>query len=335
MTVIARMRRSAGVLVMTYGLLVTVGLLASLWIPDTFGPMGLFTTAAHILMALALVGFPLALWAIRPRRAALTLLPAALAFVAVYGVHFIPNRGGELIGAGVPLRVMTFNVLYGQRDFSPEMDVIRAADPDVVAFQELNWSSAAALSEGLADEYPYMVLDPSAENFQDTGFVSRYPIVESRYFDDSFGFQRIVVDVDGTQIAVYNIHHTIPLRLSFPFIDNTTRTSEVTQVLEVIQADSLPVVVMGDFNMSDLNDDYGRYTAHLTDVHRAVGQRMGLTHSGPLVILPFMRTARILRLDYVFVSDPARLRPISLVAWQQSGSSDHLPVVAVIEVMLG
>ena len=109
------------------------------------------------------------------------------------------------------------------------------------------------------------------------------------------------------------------------------RGQEIDSVLEQAAQDTGAVLIMGDFNMTDQNEDYQRITARFGDSFRAVGRGMGFTFPDlstfqslpdywplPVRLFPF------LRLDYVFHN--ASFRPITAHIWPNAGGSDHRPV---------
>ena len=111
------------------------------------------------------------------------------------------------------------------------------------------------------------------------------------------------------------------------------RGQEIDVVLEFATTDTGAVLIMGDFNMTDQNEDYQRITARFRDSFHEVGAGMGFTFPDlssfqslpdywplPIRLFPF------LRLDYIFHN--ASFRPISARVWSTAGGSDHRPVWA-------
>jgi endonuclease/exonuclease/phosphatase family metal-dependent hydrolase len=84
---------------------------------------------------------------------------------------------------------------------------------------------------------------------------------------------------------------------------------------------------MGDFNMSDLNDDYEVIAGLMRDAYRDAGTGIGLTHTLRIRGIDILRW---MRLDYIFTT--GALDPINARVMSVSGGSDHAPVWAQIEV---
>jgi len=74
---------------------------------------------------------------------------------------------------GAPFRVMTFNINGGNERTDRVLAAIRAAQPDIIALQELNPSIAAALERDLKNDYPYQFLDPQW-GVTGMGIISRF-----------------------------------------------------------------------------------------------------------------------------------------------------------------
>lgn len=318
--------------VVAYGVLVVIFTGLAWLIPDSWSVIALYATGAHLMLLSTLLLLPIALWVNRPRRSAFALTPAIALFFAFYGGQFIPSQ--PIASADeASLRVMTYNILFRDGDYQSSIDVILAADADIVAVQELDPTGAQILREALSTEYPYVAMDGNPNGFIGVGFLSRFPILESAYLLDTFGNQRVVIDVAGTPVVFYNMHASVPrgwVNNALGF-DVSQRTSDVNRLLERVSQETERVIVLGDFNMTDMSDNYQAVTSVLVDTYRQVGWGMGWTHAGPLVARRSLFNLRILRIDYVFIK-PEGLRPLDAMVWHDSGGSDHLPVLATIEL---
>ena len=95
-----------------------------------------------------------------------------------------------------------------------------------------------------------------------------------------------------------------------------------------LAANQSPIIVAGDFNMSDASLIYDEVAAQLQDAWRGAGVGAGRTWPVaeaiglPRVIQP------LLRIDYIWHS--ADLRPTAATVGEAIGS-DHLPVMVVFE----
>jgi endonuclease/exonuclease/phosphatase family metal-dependent hydrolase len=116
------------------------------------------------------------------------------------------------------------------------------------------------------------------------------------------------------------------------------RGAEIDIVLEQAAKDSGAILIIGDFNMTDQNEDYQRITARFGDAFHAVGNGMGFTFPDlssfqslpnywplPIRLFPF------LRLDYIFHN--AAFRPIAARVWPTAGGSDHRSIWAELALL--
>ena len=101
---------------------------------------------------------------------------------------------------------------------------------------------------------------------------------------------RVGVDAPGSPFVLYVVHALNPLR-DTSFGDQRRFTDDL---LAAIESESRPVVVAGDFNMSDRVVSYRAMDAALTDAMR-VGEAGRTTYAEGLW------TAVLLRIDHIFV----------------------------------
>ena len=255
----------------------------------------------------------------------LVAVPTAL-FLFTYGHLYLPRW--PVRAAGPTFTVMTHNVLYLNSDADGVAAAIEAHAPDFFGLRELEPPMAEALASQFADRYPYYKLEPGC------GFFSRYPILQYEAFRLSRGegswVQHCVVDIDGYQVNVLSVHPRSPPLLGFhPFglplgiptgFANQGRDADVRDLLSRLEQVDRPLVVIGDFNLTDQQSLYAPLTRHLRDAHRESGWGTGFTFTRfPRFGIPTWR------IDYVFHS--ADLVALS-TAVGDCGGSDHRPVIA-------
>lgn len=297
-----------------YGALMAIGLLLHVTIGERFRPMMLFNSVLPAAMFPALALLPLLLLT-RRWRAAVLQTPALVGFVLMYGYVFVPQTV-PAAAAGLEISVLTYNISLKNRDFEAVAQLIRDADADVVALQEVNRAGYFYLYDDLADLYPYRAFHPdSAPPGQ--AVLSRYPILEDNYWQVERAHQRVVLDVDGQQLAFYNVHpvHFSLNRRSLFNFDGQER--EVDDIIDRVTHEEGALILVGDFNTTDQTDMYKRFSVHYGDAFRTVGSGFGLT---------FPSWMPLARLDYVFYN--AAFIPLEARVWETTGGSDHHPVFA-------
>lgn len=315
-----------------YGLNLTLFLVLRLLVGEQWTVIGIFNSFLHLMLMPPLALLPVCLL-LRRWRLALTQLPAVLVFLLSYGVLFLPNA--VMAARDAPIfSVLTYNLHYEKRLLEPMITLIREADADVVALQELSRIAAERFAEEFGDLYPYRAFHIS--NVSSTwgqGILSRYPILTDEYWRINLGHQRAEILVHDVPITVYNTHpaHLFML-IEGSGIDAESRDEEIAVVLDRAAQDVGPVIILGDFNMSDQSEDYQRITARYTDTYRAVGWGLGFTFpdfSHTNAVPSELRTQSLpvqplVRLDYIFHNET--LQALEAHVWPSSGGSDHRPV---------
>jgi len=338
-----------GVLVFSLFVLIDRTNMAVVEILKTGFWVGLWTVIPVLLLTLILH-----FW----RISALLTLPT-LMLGAYYVPILLPDSIAPPATDARKVIVMTYNLLAGA-DKADVMDetvqIMIDSDADIIAMQELTRRAIEVfeVSEDLLALYPYHYFHPEQGNPRNAasgqGIFSKYPIVEDNFwiYDEdiipilviapgyvrrvSHGHQRSVIDVNGQLIVIYNTHPFPPFQwlggITFEYFDEedySHRTS-IQDMVERAHSETLPTVLLGDFNMSEQFTEYGWVTDHFTDSFRESGQGMGFTYpAGGFGLLP-----ELIRLDYIFHNHA--LRSIDTRVLDSDSPSDHLPVIATLLV---
>ena len=283
------------------------------------------------LFAPLLLLVPLGFW-VRSRRYLFSVGVLTLLFVVSYGGLFLPHPPVSADPTGTPLRVMTFNHLYSNRDLEDIKAAILRGDADVVALQELTPEIAAGLRRDLRGRYPYMDLRPASEatRTDGIGLLSRLPFADARY-DEAYGGQRVTVRVGQQEVALINLHLNLPFgeRASDRFLAYSAQRREPQfRALErAVTEYPGPFLVVGDFNLSDREPGYGRLERLMTDVYRRTRTGFGFTYPA-LGTFRGLPVPPLVRLDYVWVRG---LEPVTASRDCRTGS-DHCLVVADVKL---
>ena len=103
------------------------------------------------------------------------------------------------------------------------------------------------------------------------------------------------------------------------------RRDDIHRLVDVLEQVAGPMLVVGDFNMTEYSPDYHLIRARLVDAYRAVGWGFGHTYPSFLSFpKPLPAPWPVVRLDYVWLS--RQLEPISARLGRSDGS-DHHPVI--------
>jgi endonuclease/exonuclease/phosphatase (EEP) superfamily protein YafD len=224
-----------------------------------FGAAMLSTRMRYALVSLSLVVFTIAV-VVSPRLARSTAPPVDV------------------------LRLVAANTYGGNLEPHAAARSMTATDPDVVVAVETNRRVVAGLREAL----------PGVRwtNRGTLHVFARWPMGEPRPVPavPSSDAMRVEVDRPGSPFVVYAIHLANPLHdVSFD-----EHAAIVERLLRAAQAESLPVVIAGDFNMTDRSSSYRLLDGALRDAMRT--DLAGNTYEQSLWVL------LQLRIDHVFVS---------------------------------
>ena len=258
-------------------------------------------------------------------RFSLVLAPAILMLVASYGLLLVPGHA-HAAASGQPLTLLTYN-LHGNwqpQGPAPVVGLIKQANADIVTVQELSPNVA----QDLEPLYPYHALHTNKDSLVvGQGVLSRYPIVEDDYWVMGLGMQRVVLDVNGTRVTVYNVHLRNPFvsGINGSRVDVSLREWALDDLLRRTANEKGPLILAGDYNMTDQTNSYKRVNALYRDTFREVGSWLGLTYPADRGVVP-----PLARIDYVFHDDS--VQSITAHVWPTSGGSDHRPVWAQLSI---
>lgn len=262
-----------------------------------------------------------------------TLLLAAfggllLAWAWLWGGLFVPRIHAV---EGPRLRVLTYNALGYNFDTQDTLRVVRDSNADVVALQELNLETAAALTRELGDRYPYRWLEPR-NGVEGGGFLSKYAFERSAdQIGGSWVGRPMAIDIEfsGRQVTLVRFHaHAGPSYVAL-------RETQARSLASYARRRPGPLVLLGDLNATDSNVAHALIAEQLRDAWREAGFGFGHTFPGrPTrseggsrpIILGVAVPLWLVRIDYVFhspdwVTQSAQVTPAA-------GRSDHRGVVA-------
>ena len=270
-----------------------------------------------------LVLLPIALL-IRARQA----LIISLIFVLLALFFFGPDWRAQEAAAdnAAQLRVLSFNALFKNESYEAVEALIREHQPDLIAIQELSPEMAHQLKVRLGEEYPHQLLYPRSDP-RGIGIWSRHPLTEgpSRNIDwwDNW-VHSAIVHVEGQAIQLFNVHlypfhgssrHLMAQRLGRQHL-------QAQQLRDLVSEVDIPVLVVGDFNMSPTNESYTILNELLDDAWRQVAIGPGFTYPAPGSVIPW--TPAFLRIDYFWIR--GAIAPLDIQVLNQAGS-DHLPLL--------
>lgn len=304
---------------------------------DQFWWLALVHNGAPFLFLPLIVLLPLAAW-LRARRLVGVLLVGAVVGAVWLVPRWVPSNlfGAEPAPFGTPFQMIALNVFPYNERLDDAIDWLLVQSADVAAVQEIHPDELDRFVARMSEEYEYIDTHAIPAGSRQA-VMSHYPIVDiEEIVLEGMPLKRVLIDIDGQQVALYNVHLLMPHRetphVSIPGVpdlllkyDETRRNAQIRGLLAAAADDPLPVILAGDFNMSAYSPIYDEIAARYTDAYRHVGWALGATWPGgaseelPDVLPP------LLRLDYIFTSP--EIEPRSAAIGARVGS-DHLPLVA-------
>lgn len=241
------------------------------------------------------------------------------------------------------LRVMTYNIQYGQKGLDSVIDVIRAEKPDIVGLQEVDvhWSErsnfvdqAALIARGTAMNYRFARIYqlPNADSSKPprefgVALLSKYPIISytnrvitrlSSQQDNPApqplpGFLEATVDMNGKRVKVFNVH--LDYRR-----DPAVRAQQVADMLRYVGDVSAPALMVGDMNAKPSAPELQPLFQRFRDTWM-YAEDSGWT-------MPSKKPAE--KIDYVLASNHFR----AIKSWvPRVYASDHFPVVVDLSLL--
>jgi len=254
----------------------------------------------------------------------LALLPATVYIIFVNLPLFMPKNLPQT-PSGFKLKVMSFNVWSHNNDMASIAEVISKAAPDILLIQELSKKKQHKIVDLINGIYKSDEGGFVYDSKTLLGTYSRYPITLLPIKTES-SVQKAVIETTSGPVTIYNVHF---LRTVLRDSHNWKKLhDEVTGlVLSEIANISGPVILGGDFNMTDQTQTYREISKTLKNAHREAGFGFGFTFpSSSRKIKGWMTLPPIVRIDHLFYN--RNFYCSSAQTLDKSGGSDHLPVVS-------
>jgi endonuclease/exonuclease/phosphatase (EEP) superfamily protein YafD len=297
-------------------LVLLLGGLAFATICALLAPVGWpFELFAHFRAQYAGAATLIVLGLVAVRRPGVALLAAALAlFHAVPLLQFAQPGQPVSTCSGPGFTVATVNLHYRNRDWQAVLDWLAREAPDLVVVQELTPEWAAELSRAAGYDHHRFL---TREDAYGIGILSRWPFDRIESVDlaeDGLPSFSGVAVIDGRPVGFLGLHARWPLTPRLL----QARDDALRRSVSVVRSQSLPTVVLGDFNLTPFSPAFARFEAQ-----SGLRDAMGGWRWRPTWMVGFWPLA--LGIDHVLV--PTSLC-VERAAVGPSIGSDHRPVIA-------
>ena len=234
------------------------------------------------------------------------------------------------------LKLLTYNIHSGigkdgRSDLGRIRTILAEERADIAALQEIERTphadQAHELTVGLPGTATFCATRASGEGSFGLALLSPFRVLRCEKYDLSYGGAhesrfclRTDLEVEsGAVLHVFNCHLGLTMRER-----RFQRDRLLSDAILLNQDLHHPVVLMGDFNDTPFSVIHSRLRRHFQDAYRATGRRWGPTFRAGVIPI---------RLDYIYVSRGIRVLDCSVRRDGLAGvASDHLPVIATVEV---
>ena len=281
------------------------------WFPDLFSH---FQVQYLLLASVALVWFSVRrMW----RAAAVGIV---LIICTTFRISPLWLDSGSRSDTTANLRLMSANVLVGNREYDRVLQLVRMEKPDVVVFQEVSPEWATELSQ-LSDEYPFAKTVPRKDAFGMSVY-SRHPMkrLEVRLVDQ-VPWLELEIEVEGQTTRILGAHTLPPVFHKYWSVRNR-QLDYVVRTANRAAEDGVPLVVMGDLNCTP-------WSPHLRDTISRSGLTSARLGFGLKTSWPVAKPALWIPIDHILMSPEVRVREFRAL---EDVGSDHRPIIADVHI---
>lgn len=247
---------------------------------------------------------------------------AAIASILVNGYFVLPYITPKVSTAHAAnqtiVRLMTSNVLYGNRNPDQLIQSVNAIDPDILIVQEMSGYNQEQM-EPLWEIYPYVSDQPNGGT-QEIIIFSKLNLLSIEHFTEDTLWRsqtQVTVNIDGQVTTIVGLHPKAPMSKN----RYQRRNGELERTAARVSEIKTPLVVAGDLNITPWTPIFKRFLkqANLSDGRMRTGLHMTWAPDG----LP-----RVIPIDHMLYR---RANVHSFITGPDTGS-DHLPVVVEFSV---
>jgi endonuclease/exonuclease/phosphatase (EEP) superfamily protein YafD len=285
------------------------------WAFDLFSHFRLqYVLAALVLGIVAL--------SVRAYGSAAVLAAVALVHGAVLKDLWLGGTASAAPG-GVPLRLVSANVLAHNRTPEKVLEFVRAADPDLVLLVDIRGRDWREVLGQLRELYPHHAQQAWRARAR-VVLLSRWPIVFEQVREAPRSSRPYLVAklaVEGRTLDVVGVHPSSPSP-SQP--GNTRRRNhELDHIAEVVKDTDAAVIVAGDFNTTPWSPQFG-------DLLAAAGLRNAAAGKGYVPTWPTWFWPARIPIDHVLLKGPLAA---TAVRRGPAVGSDHYPIIADLRLL--
>lgn len=268
-----------------------------------------------------------------------TIISAIASIILISWLHvkYFSPAPVNITNSQPGLKILSHNVGWYTTQSPTLIKLIEREKPDIIFLQEIVEKHIERAFTWLKADYPYQI------GIRPVGILSKYPILSSEILNlagHPETQQRAIINFNQQDIVIYNMQATAPwFRKSkvFPLVripvyKYAKRAPEIQDLVERVKTETLPVIVAGDFNMTDETQDYYNVKTVMEDSFRKSGFGFGFTwpHGFFAKRLNLRLNYPVCRIDYIWHSKHWGAKSSSVL---KATESDHLPVAAELVLL--
>lgn len=220
------------------------------------------------------------------------------------------------------LTVLFSNVYYRNNNTQRLLPIIKEENPDVVALAEVTDQTFASFSAELKETYPY-AFQKREKRFFGVAVFSKHPPQNGEviryYSENSLPSLQIDIVVNEEPVRVVVTHPYPPVAQWGAEL----RNEQLMGLANTIKDSRLPVVVVGDFNMTPWSSDFQKILQRSDLKNTMVGA--GFQPSWPTWLPTFLR----IPIDHALVSPEIEVVDRQVL---RSVGSDHRPILIKVNI---
>ncbi len=318
-------------LVSSYTILISLWFLSWLTVGDAVWWLALLNRAVPYLFLPIPFLLLFVLFSAQYRVGLILLIPIGIFFLLYY--PYLMPKWNMHPSTAPHLRVMTYNVLFWNREYDSVAREILTYQPDFVALQEVQPAMMQSLRQRFASAYPYTVMG-TLDPFGTTAVLSKHPILNQTILDLGVDRPAVIITTEinkqpvtfaSAHLQAYNFGNDRPFRLSDVPPITTARTIEQNRQAAILRdhLTSLPgIIILGcDCNSHETSSSYRILNQLLHNAARDTALTLN-----PILAPNTRQDTNLQHIDYIFYDGP--ITPRSTMLIESTGGSDHFPLVA-------
>ena len=267
-----------------------------------------------------------------------TIISAIACIILISWLHikYFSPKPINITNSQPRLKILSHNLSWYKTQSPTLFKLIQKQQPDLIFLQEIVKKNTKRTFPSLKADYPYQIGTPPV------GILSKYPIVSSEILHlagHPETQQRAIIKFNEQEVVIYNMQATGPwLKISknldfirIPVYKYDKRSPEIQDLVQRVGRETLPVIVAGDFNMTDETQDYDRVQKVMQDSFRKSGWGFGFTWPQGWELKFLVKRSNwrlnypVFRIDYIWYSKHWGAKSSSVL---EATESDHLPIAA-------